>query len=75
MAAQSSTPFASIRDVIYFQGEDEALLSMHTVFRINDINENNRAHQVNLTLTRDNDQDLLVLTDRMQEETYPDLKG
>jgi hypothetical protein len=48
---------------------------MHTVFRINDINENNRAHQVNLTLTRDNDQDLLVLTDRMQEETYPDLKG
>jgi hypothetical protein len=35
--AQSTSPFASIGDVSYFQGEDEVLFAMHTVFRINDI--------------------------------------
>jgi tetratricopeptide (TPR) repeat protein len=76
--SQSTTPFASIRGVSYFQGEDEVLFSMHTVFRINDIKpigENNRLFEVNLTLTGDNDQDLCVLTDRIREETFPDNEG
>jgi hypothetical protein len=75
---QSTTPFASIRDFSYFQGEDEVLFAMHTVFRINDIKSmdgNNRLFEVNLTLTGDNDQDLRVLTDRIREESSPDNEG
>jgi tetratricopeptide (TPR) repeat protein len=75
---QSTTPFASIRDVSYFPEEDEVLFAMHTIFRINDIKptgENNRLFEVNLTLTGDNDQDLRVLTDRIREETFPDNEG
>jgi hypothetical protein len=76
--AQSTTPFASIRGVSYFQGEDEVLFAMHAVFRINDIKPmdgNDRLFEVNLTLTGDNDQDLRVLTDRIREETFPDSEG
>jgi hypothetical protein len=76
--AQSTTPFASIRDVSYFQEEDEVLFAMHTVFRIDDIKpirENNRLFEVNLTLTGDNDQDLRMLTDRIREETFPGDEG
>jgi tetratricopeptide (TPR) repeat protein len=76
--SQSATPFASIRGVSCFQGEDEVLFSMHTVFRINDIKPidgNSRLFEVNLTLTGDNDQDLRVLTDRIREETFPHAEG
>jgi tetratricopeptide (TPR) repeat protein len=51
---------------------------MHTVFRIGDIqpmDEHHRLFQVELTLTSDNDKDLRVLTDRIQEETFPDEEG
>jgi tetratricopeptide (TPR) repeat protein len=76
--AQSTTPFASIRDISSFQEEDEVLFSMHTVFRINDIEPmagTDSLFNVNLTLTADNDRDLCVLTDRIREETFPDDKG
>ena len=33
----STTPFASVADVSFFQAEDEILFSMHTVFRIGNI--------------------------------------
>jgi tetratricopeptide (TPR) repeat protein len=70
--SQSTTPFASINEVGYFEDqEDEVLFSMHSVFRIRDIKsmgENNRLYQVDLTLTNDNDKDLHALTDRMEEE-------
>jgi tetratricopeptide (TPR) repeat protein len=75
---QSTSPFASIRDVSDFPEEDEVLFAMHTVFRIKDIKpigENNRLFEVNLTLTGDNDQDLRVLTNRIREETFPDSEG
>jgi hypothetical protein len=75
---QLTSPFASIRDVSYSQGEDEVLFSMHTVFRINDIkprSENNRLFEVNLTLTDDNDQDLRVLTDHIREESSSTNEG
>jgi tetratricopeptide (TPR) repeat protein len=74
--SKTTTPFASINDVRYIkEKEDEVLFSMHTVFRICEIKpigENDRLFQVDLTLTSDNDKDLLVLTDRIREETLPD---
>jgi Tfp pilus assembly protein PilF len=76
--AQSTTPFASITDVSYFNKEDEVLFAMNTVFRIRDIKPMDRNHRlfvVELTLTSDNDKDLRVLTDRIRQETYPDSKG
>ena len=75
----SSTPFASIAGVSYFQDiEDEVLFSMHTIFRIREIKslgEKNRLWQVELTLTSDNDKDLRLLTERIREETHPDSTG
>ncbi|CAF1337611.1 unnamed protein product [Adineta steineri] len=74
----STTPFASVSNVIYFHTEDEVLFAMHTIFRIGDIqpmDENNHLYTVNLTLTNDNDQDLLALSDRIRQETFPDVEG
>jgi tetratricopeptide (TPR) repeat protein len=76
--SKSTTPFASIDRVSYFQTEDAVLFSMHTVFRIGKIQpmgENHRLFQVDLTLTGEDDKDLWVLTDRIREETYPDEEG
>jgi tetratricopeptide (TPR) repeat protein len=78
--SKSTTPFASINGVSYFDDkEDEVLFSMHTVFRINDIKsmgENQRLIQVDLTLTGENeDKDLRKLTDSIRDETYPDEEG
>ncbi|CAF1479740.1 unnamed protein product [Adineta steineri] len=67
-----STPFASIKEVSYFKEEEEILFSMHTVFRVNAINQmdsKNQLYQVELELTSDDDQQLRVLTDRIREET------
>ncbi|CAF0781221.1 unnamed protein product [Adineta steineri] len=77
-SAISTSPFASVTDVSYFHTEDEVLFSMHTIFRIGDIKPmdgNNHLYQVNLTLTNDNDQDLRTLTDRIRQETFPNLIG
>jgi Tfp pilus assembly protein PilF len=73
-----STPFANIRDFSAYQKEEEILFSMHSVFRIGQMKQidgNNRLWQVDLLLTSDNDPDLCALTDRMREETFPQLKG
>jgi tetratricopeptide (TPR) repeat protein len=67
----SSAPFASIQDVSFFQTEAEILFSMHTVFRIGEINKmdnNNSLYQVDLKLTADDDQELRTLTQRIREE-------
>ena len=67
----SSTPFALIDDESAIPSEQEILFSMHTVFRIDDIqqtNENKQIYQVQLTLTDDNDQQLNRLTQQMREE-------
>ncbi|CAF0912776.1 unnamed protein product [Adineta steineri] len=74
----STTPFASVSDVSHFHTEEEVLFSMHTVFRIGDIQPmegNNHLYQVNLTLTNDDDQDLRSLSDQIRQETFPDEKG
>jgi tetratricopeptide (TPR) repeat protein len=76
--SKSTTAFASINDVSYFQTEDEVLFSMHTVFRIEKIEsmgENPRLFQVDLTLTGEDDKDLQVLTNHIREETYPNSRG
>jgi tetratricopeptide (TPR) repeat protein len=75
--SKSTTPFASIKDESEFAQEDEVLFSMHSIFRIGDIQRiggNQRLFQVKLTLTSDNDEDLQVLTKRIQEEIDPDCK-
>jgi tetratricopeptide (TPR) repeat protein len=51
---------------------------MHSVFRIQQIkriDENNRIWQVELTLTRDNNEYLRQLTEHIHEETFPNAKG
>ncbi len=68
----SSTSFANVKSVSYFQGEEEILFSMHSVFRIGQIkqiNENGRLWQADLTLTNDNDPQLHALTKHIQKET------
>jgi Tfp pilus assembly protein PilF len=77
--SKSTTPFASITDVSYFKKEEEEVLfAMHTVFRIGEITpmgENHRLFRVDLILTSDNDQDLRRLTNRIREETFPNVQG
>ncbi|CAF1493602.1 unnamed protein product [Adineta steineri] len=66
-----SAPFASIKEKSYFQEEEEILFSMHTVFRVGEIKAmdiNDQIYQVELQVTSDDDQQLRILTDRIQEE-------
>jgi len=67
----SSAPFASIKKVSYYKTEKEILFSMHTVFRIGEINKidnNNLLYQVNLQFTADDDQQLRTLSERIRKE-------
>jgi tetratricopeptide (TPR) repeat protein len=68
----SSAPFASVDEFSYFgRGEEEILFSMHTIFRIGDIKQDNnevRLWHVPLTLTSDSDQQLNQLLERMRVE-------
>ncbi|CAF1055672.1 unnamed protein product [Adineta steineri] len=76
--SQSTTPFASIAGISGFQGEDEVLFSMHSVFRIQDIKAmhgNNRLYEVNMILTADNDPELSRLTDYIRKENSSDEEG
>ncbi|CAF4186500.1 unnamed protein product [Adineta steineri] len=76
--ALSTAPFASIAGISNFQGEDKVLISMHSVFRIQDIKQmdgNDRLFEVNLTLTADNDPELSSLTDYIRQESFPDSEG
>ena len=65
------TPFAHIRDISNKKTEDETLFSMHSVFRIGEIeklDDDNRIWKAELTFTSDNDPDLRALTEKMREE-------
>ena len=73
-----TTPFANIKDVSYYKGEEEILFSMHAVFRVGQVQQietSARLWQVDLTLTGDNDPQLHRLTERMREETSSSYKG
>jgi hypothetical protein len=68
----SATPFANVKNASYYQGEEEILFSMHSVFRIGQvkqIHKNNRLWHVELILTGDTDPQLQELTKSMQGET------
>jgi tetratricopeptide (TPR) repeat protein len=74
----SSSSFANLRNVSYYQGEEEIFFSMHSVFRIEQVKQidgNNRLWQVDLTLTSDKDLQLQAITEYMREETIRHLKG
>jgi tetratricopeptide (TPR) repeat protein len=59
-----STPFAFIGDRSYFNEENEFLFSMHTIFRICDIEpREDGLWRVKLSLTSDNDQEMKMLTE------------
>ena len=67
----SSTPFALIDHVSAIPTEQEILFSMHTIFRIENIQlmkGEKRIYEVQLTLTDDNDPQLTGLTQRMRKE-------
>ncbi|CAF3451989.1 unnamed protein product [Rotaria sp. Silwood1] len=67
----SSTPFASTANENYYAEDDEILFSLHTVFRIGDIqklDDNLPLYKVDLTLISDDDQQFLQLTDVIREE-------
>ncbi|CAF1458504.1 unnamed protein product, partial [Adineta steineri] len=68
----STSPFAFIKDMSFFTEETEILFSLHTVFRIIDIQKLDNDHllyHVKLKLTSDNDQQLCHLTNVIREET------
>ncbi|CAF2071679.1 unnamed protein product [Rotaria magnacalcarata] len=71
-----STPFANISDISYIK-QDEILFSMNPIFRIGQIKpiNNNRLWEVNLTFTSYSDSELHRLTEQIQKEAYPHLKG
>ena len=67
----STTPFAVIRDFSYYKMEAEVLFSMHTIFRIGEINkahDTKPIYRVELKLASDDDQQLRALTECMREE-------
>ncbi len=66
-----TSPFANVVSTSHFQGEEEILFSMHSVFRIDQfkqIDKNDRLWQVDLIMTGDNGPQLHALTERMREE-------
>ncbi|CAF4593207.1 unnamed protein product [Rotaria sp. Silwood2] len=71
---KSSTPFAEVSKVGYYEGqEEEILFSTHTIFRINRIERipdehTDRLWQVNLTLAGNQDDDFNKLTAHIREE-------
>ncbi|CAF1474357.1 unnamed protein product [Rotaria sordida] len=69
----SSSPFASINQYSYFKKENEILFSMHTVFRVRQIEEKKhdgiKFWRVKLTLTNTNDdQQLSTLMESIRQE-------
>jgi tetratricopeptide (TPR) repeat protein len=65
----TSSPFTSLDKLSYFpHTEKEILFSMHTIFRINEIKQfEDRLWQVDLTLTNDNDKELIQLTSYIRQ--------
>ncbi|CAF3599407.1 unnamed protein product [Rotaria socialis] len=67
----SITPFAMIHEHSAISSEQEILFTMHTVFRVVEIQQttkNNRLWEVQLTITDESDPQLAGLTDHIKEE-------
>ena len=70
--AVTTAPFADIQGLGFYKEEEETLFSMHTIFRIGEIQQidsNTSLYQVKLTLTSDDDGQLRTLTERIRKET------
>lgn len=69
----SSVPFANLENIGQFnETEKEILFSMHTVFRIGDIesiSDDSRCWRVKLTLASNTDKELVDVTNKIREET------
>ncbi|CAF1179339.1 unnamed protein product [Adineta ricciae] len=75
---QSTTSFASVRHISQFPEEEEVLFSMHSIFRIRDVKPmdgNEKVYEVALSLTSDNDEELMVLTEQIRKESFPNAEG
>ncbi|CAF1304061.1 unnamed protein product [Adineta ricciae] len=75
---QSTTSFASVRHISQFPAEEEVLFSMHSIFRIRDVKPmdgNEKVYEVALSLTSDNDKELMVLTEQIRKESFPNTEG
>ena len=68
----SSTPFAQLDKESYFEAsEKEILFSMHTVFRIDEVQKKtDQIYEVYLTLTSDYGQQLIKLADCLRKEIH-----
>ncbi|CAF2033686.1 unnamed protein product [Rotaria magnacalcarata] len=70
-SASSSVPFVRVTQLSRFIEEEEVLFTMHTVFRIRDIQQisnNNRLWKVQLIATDENDSQLRTLTECIRQE-------
>ena len=71
--SMSSTQFAAIKNVSYYQTEREILFSMHSIFYVATMKQieyhNDRLWQVELTLTSNDDPQRRELTERISKET------
>lgn len=68
----STTPYARINEFTHYSDERELLLSMHSIFRIEDIEMSEDSKNlwiVNLKMTNDNDPLLSALTEHLRKET------
>ncbi|CAF3403434.1 unnamed protein product [Rotaria sp. Silwood2] len=67
--SMSSPPFTTIKQASQFPDEEEILFSMHTVFRVSDIEQiDNKMWQVKLTLTNESDERLKQVTEYIRLE-------
>ncbi|CAF0773007.1 unnamed protein product [Adineta ricciae] len=74
---QSATSFASISTISHYPDENELLLSMLSVFRIQDIrpmDTDSRVYKVILTFIDNNDSELSALTKSTREQKFPNIK-
>ena len=67
--ALTSTPFASLDGVSYYEKENEILFSMHTIFRIVEVKQNNQyIWDVKLKSVNDNDLQITRLTEQIRRD-------
>ena len=75
----STTPFANVQKISYYRPEDEILFSMHSIFRIGQVQQlqegNKCIWEVGLIQTNEDDPQLHQLTEKMREENDENDEG
>jgi tetratricopeptide (TPR) repeat protein len=68
----SSIPFILLDNISHHQNEEEILFSMHSIFKIGEVNQiDDRLWEVELLSTTDNDQEMNALTECFRKEMTP----